>query len=47
MVQSKLEAFFPEGRLKEAKVTVLLEEVGKVEVSSLTKLKLRGDTVDC
>ena len=47
MVQSKLEAFFPEGQLKEAKVTVLLEEVGKVEVSSLTKLELRGDMVDC
>ena len=47
MVQSTLEAFFPEGQLEEAKVTVLLEEVGKVEVSSLTKSELREDTVDC
>ena len=44
IVQSKLLALFPEEQLKElreAEVTVLLEEAGKVEVLSLTQSELR------
>ena len=48
IVQSKLLDVFPEEKLKElreAEVTVLLEDVGKAEVSSLTQSEL-SDTVE-
>ena len=47
-MQSKLLDVFPEEKLKElreAEVTVLLEDVGKAEVSSLTQSEL-SDTVE-
>ena len=51
-VQSKLLAVFPEEQLKElkeAEVTVLLEEVSKVEILSLTQSLLKDtvEEVDC
>ena len=45
IVQSTLLAVFPEEQLKElreAEVTVLLEDVGKFEVLSLTQSELRN-----
>ena len=47
-MESKLLAVFPEKKfkeLREAKVTVLLEDIGKVEILSLTQSELR-DTVE-